>query len=318
MERARTRGSEATSLRPTATMVVAARPLILLSPAKSLNFDKKLSAALGAATSSQPQYLETANGLVGTLAALSKGEIKSLMSLSDALAKLNHDRFAGFDAQPARAALGAFEGQAYKGLDAASLASGELDYLQGSLRILCGLYGVIRPLDEIRPYRLEMSTRLKHAGHANLYELWRDTLTDHVNSELDAMADGKAKFVINAASQEYAKALALDRLRAPVVTASFPGPAVHAKTARGELARFCAQQRVSSVEQLRAFRGTRGEWSLLAGESTDTLLVFKRGARSGVAPAKAPGGGAPDEDDDGGASSAGAKKGRGKKRGRAA
>jgi len=301
-------------------VLAAARPLILLSPAKSLNFDKKLSAALFAAASTQPQYLETANGLVDTLAALTKGEIKSLMSLSDALATLNHGRFTGFDAQPARVALGAFEGQAYKGIDAASLASAELDYLQGSLRILCGLYGVVRPLDEIRPYRLEMSTRLKHAGHANLYELWRETLTDHVNAELDAMGDGAAKFVLNAASQEYAKAVALDRLRAPVVTASFPGPAVHAKTARGELARFCAQQRVSSVEQLRAFRGSRGEWSLLPAESTATLLVFKRGAPSGggAAPAKALGGGGGAAAADGDEAGGGSAKGRGRKRGRAA
>ena len=110
-------------------------------------------------------------------------------------------------------------------MDAASLDAGSLDYLQGSLRILCGQYGVIRPFDEIRPYRLEMSTKLAHGGHKQLYEMWTSAITDHLNAELDAMTDGDgAKFVINAASQEYAKAVRLDQLRAPVVTASFPGP----------------------------------------------------------------------------------------------
>ena len=123
------------------------------------------------------------------------------MGLSAGLASLNHERYADFTSQPSRIAAAAFEGPAYKGLDAASLDAVQLGYLQGSLRILCGLYGVLRPLDEIRPYRLEMSTRYAHGAHATLYAKWRETLTACLNAELDEMAEGPAKFVLNVASQ---------------------------------------------------------------------------------------------------------------------
>ena len=166
------------------------RPLILLSPAKTLNFEAALSPALAKAAATAPHYLSEAHALAASLGTLSKAELGKLMSLSASLASLNHARFADFTAQPTRIAAAAFEGPAYKGLDAASLeaeqlsylqvgsgsgsgfrlgsGSGlglgleQLSYLQGSLRILCGLYGVLRPLDEIRPYRLEMGTRYAH------------------------------------------------------------------------------------------------------------------------------------------------------------
>ena len=162
------------------------RPLILLSPAKTLNFEAALSPALAKAAATAPHYISDAHALaasLGTLSqaaalepspnphplphlhpnsTLSQAELGKLMSLSASLASLNHARYADFTAQPTRIAAAAFEGPAYKGLDAASLESEQLSYLQGSLRILCGLYGVLRPLDEIRPYRLEMGTRYAH------------------------------------------------------------------------------------------------------------------------------------------------------------
>jgi cytoplasmic iron level regulating protein YaaA (DUF328/UPF0246 family) len=254
-------------------MPLISAPLILLSPAKSLDFAKPLSAALAAITPTQPRLLPQTAQLSGALGGLSKAQIKSLMSLSDSLAALNAERFANFDAQPDRLAIGAFEGMAYKGLDAPTLGAGELDYLQSHLRILCGLYGVLRPYDAIRPYRLEMSTKLEVGGARNLYDYWGSTLTDAVN------ADEHGSWVLNVASQEYAKAIKFASLaNKPTVTASFPGPAVHAKQARGEMARFCCEQRVSRPEQLKAFRGTSGTWSFDAAASDDATYVFRRGA----------------------------------------
>ena len=255
--------------------------LMLLSPAKSMSFTSPLSSVLAAASTSAPLLAERAGPLLEVVRGLSKPELKKLMSLSDSLAALNHGRYANFTAQPERCALGAFEGQAYKGLDAPSLGSAGLAYLQRSLRILCGLYGILRPTDRIRPYRLEMSTRLKVGDAPNLYAYWGSALTDAINEELDATPDGAGKFVLNIASQEYAKAVSLDALRARVVTARFPGPAVHAKMARGEMARYCATTALSSPEQLRAFTGSTGQWAFVPAESSEDEFVFKRGGGGG-------------------------------------
>jgi len=257
-------------------------PIILLSPAKSLNFDAALSSALAALTPTEPLLLEDVGVLTKDLAKLSKAQLKSLMGLSDGLAALNHERFGNFDAQPARPVIGAFEGQAYKGLDAASLGAKELAYLQDSLRILCGLYGVLRPLDQIRPYRLEMGLKFACAGKKSLYDYWGDRLTQMLAAE----AKDSCPFVLNVASQEYAKSVDLGALGVPVVTACFPGPAVHAKTARGEMARFCATRQLTDPAQLREFTGSSGNWAFVPSESDESQLTFKRSA-GGAAAAKA-------------------------------
>ena len=256
-------------------------PLILLSPAKTLNFDAAVSAAIGGAAPTQPRMLKQTSELAQALSKMGKPQIKSLMSLSDTLATLNHERFSKFDEQPTRMAIGAFEGMAYKGLDAPSLARTSLDYLQEHLRILCGLYGVLRPYDEIRPYRLEMSTKLAVGDASNLYIYWGAGLTASLDDE-------SPEWVLNIASQEYSKAIKFADMRAPVITASFPGPAVHAKHARGEMARFCAEQRVIQPEELKAFRGAGSMWSYVAESSTADTFVFERGAKKGGAAAKPP------------------------------
>ena len=284
-----------------------AAPLILLSPAKTLNFNTPLSPALAAAPASPLLYPEQATALVSSLSKQSKAQIKSLMGLSDSLAALNHARYADFEAQPERKALGAFEGQAYKTLDAPSLDAPALDYLQGSLRILCGLYGMLRPCDEIRAYRLEMGTKFSCAGASNLYDYWGTTLADRLNAELGEMAEGAGKFVLNVASQEYAKSACLGEIRAPVITAVFPGPAVYAKMARGEMVRFCAERRLTDPAQLAEFTGAAGEWRHLPAESTETTLVFHRGGGGGKGKAKAKARAAADE---GGAASPASKRGR--------
>jgi cytoplasmic iron level regulating protein YaaA (DUF328/UPF0246 family) len=247
-------------------------PLILLSPAKSLNFEGPLSATFEKLSPTVAPLLSSVRPLTTALAKLSKAQVKSLMGLSDSLASLNHERYSNFEAQPVRMALAAFEGQAYKGLDAASLEPESLDYCQSHLRILCGLYGILRPYDEIRPYRLEMSTKLECPGGAsNLYAYWGDSLTDAINAEAP-------KWVLNVASMEYAKAVEMKKLACPVVTAVFPGPAVYAKTARGEMVRFCAEQGVTKPESLRTFRGGNGAWSYVPEASDESTYVFHRGA----------------------------------------
>ena len=150
---------------------LAPSPLLLLSPAKTLSFETALSPALAKVAPTAPAMLRQAGVLSKQLGQLSKSELKKLFGVSDSLAALNHARFADFDAQPSRMAIGAFTGQAYKGLDAPSLGAESLAYCQRSLRILCGLYGVLRPFDEIRPYRLEMSTRMAVGDAANLYKV---------------------------------------------------------------------------------------------------------------------------------------------------
>ena len=132
---------------------------------------------------------------------------------------------------------------------------------------------MLKPYDEIRPYRLEMSTKMACPdGATNLYAYWGDKLTESIADEAPA-------WVLNVASQEYSKSVDLKALatRCPVITAAFPGPAVHAKTARGEMVRFCAEQRVTAPEALRAFRGSNGAWSYVEKESDETTYVFKRG-----------------------------------------
>jgi len=254
-----------------ASIMTITGPLILLSPAKTLNFQRSLTAALAAATPTQPCMLKQTAELTAVLGKMSKTQVKSLMGLSDSLAALNHDRFQSFSQQSTRTAIAAFEGMAYKGLDAPSLAPEGLDYLQSHLRILCGLYGVLRPYDEIRPYRLEMSTKLSVGEASNLYAYWGNMLTEAIDDEA-------AEWVLNCASAEYAKSINFKSLQAPVITAVFPGPAVHAKQARGELARFCAERSVTKPEELMAFTGANGAWNYVAEASDASTYTFNRGA----------------------------------------
>lgn len=250
------------------------KPLILLSPAKTLNFESELSPALAKATPTEPRMLERTRELTAVAAALSQTELQKLMKLSDSLARLNYERFKAFETLPERIALGTFEGQAYKYLDAHTLADHEISYLQSSLRILSGLYGLLRPLDQMRAYRLEMGTKLRVGETRSLYKYWGSHLTQALNAEIAERGD--VSFVLNVASKEYASAVQLSDLSVRVVTACFPGPAVHAKTARGLLTRFCAREGLSTPEELHAFDGLSGEWSFDPSASSDAIFTFLR------------------------------------------
>ena len=254
--------------------------LILLSPAKSLDLDTPLPAEL---PHTLPEFRQEAAQLIKVLRPLAPQQVASLMHLSDALAALNVARYAAwsprFTAKNARPALLTFNGDVYEGLDARSLARSDLDWAQDHLAILSGLYGVLRPLDWMQPYRLEMGTRLATPAGANLYQFWGDRLAEHLNQRL---ADDPAPVLLNLASQEYFKAVDRKALRPRVVECVFEDwkggswkiISFHAKRARGLMARHAIQQRARKPEDLRGFDAEG--WAHDAAASSTGRMVFRR------------------------------------------
>ncbi|GGA07381.1 MAG: peroxide stress protein YaaA [Rhodobacteraceae bacterium] len=238
--------------------------LVVVSPAKKLDWTER------DVTMTEPRFSEAAQELAGVARALSVDDLKKLMKISDDLAKLNRDRFRDFDADPAQddlrpAALG-FAGDTYQGLEAASLDDDEMAFAQDHLRILSGLYGVLRPLDGIQPYRLEMGSRLKTERGKSLYDYWGDRIARALNE--DAEATG-ANALVNCASQEYFGAVDTDALKLPVITPQFMedkggAPKIvsfYAKKARGAMARYIVQHRLTEPESLRDFDSGGYAWS---------------------------------------------------------
>lgn len=253
----------------------------LLSPAKSLDYESPLPPAFEALDEhlSRPAYAADAAQLIERLRKLSVDEVAELMELSPALAQLNVDRFAAwrprFTAKNSRAAVLAFNGDVYEGLDARSLDAEGLLWANQHLRILSGLYGLLRPLDRLQPYRLEMGRPLKNAQGGNLYAFWGDRLAQQLNRE------GRSP-LINLASQEYAKAALRPLLKRPVVELVFEevrgGQAkvisFFAKRARGLMARYAIDQRIDTPEALRGFDRESYAWQ--AKLSTPERWVFQR------------------------------------------
>lgn len=245
--------------------------LMLLSPAKKLDFDSPVRTTLA----STPDFLDEAAALIDVLAPLPAQEIARLMALSDTLAELNAARYREWttstDASRARPAALAFNGDVYEGLDAASLSDDQLRWAQAHLAILSGLYGVLRPLDAIQPHRLEMGTRLTNPRGANLYAWWGDRIARHLNGLLDAQAarQGGERVVINLASVEYFKAVDQRVLDARVVQCVFEDfsndrwkvISFHAKRARGLMARYAIEQGVSDAEGLKGFDAAGYAWA---------------------------------------------------------
>lgn len=254
--------------------------LILLSPAKSLDLDTPLPAEL---PHTLPEFRQEAAQLIEVLRPLAPQQVASLMHLSDALAALNVARYAAwsprFTAKNARPALLTFNGDVYEGLDARSLARSDLDWAQDHLAILSGLYGVLRPLDWMQPYRLEMGTRLATPAGANLYHFWGDRLAEYLNQRL---AGDPAPVLLNLASQEYFKAVDRKALRPRVVECVFEDwkggswkiISFHAKRARGLMARHAIQQRARKPEDLRGFDAEG--WAHDAAASSTGRMVFRR------------------------------------------
>ncbi|MBI3145696.1 MAG: peroxide stress protein YaaA, partial [Pseudogulbenkiania sp.] len=232
--------------------------LMVISPAKTLDYTTPPRTA----RYTQPDFLDHSAELIEVLRQHSPAEIGRLMSISDPLAVLNAGRYADwsrpFTPGQAKQAVFAFMGDVYEGLNANQLEEAELDYLQHHLRVLSGLYGVLKPLDLMQPYRLEMGTRLANTRGKNLYEFWGDIVTDALRQRL---AEAAEPVLVNLASEEYFKAVKPKQLGAPVVTPVFQDRkngqykiiSFYAKRARGLMARWAAKHRVSTPEQLKAF-----------------------------------------------------------------
>ena len=190
--------------------------LIVLSPAKRLDFTE----ADPALPASGRRFLEDTASLSKTARARTVAELRSLMSISDDLARLNRERFQAFqpDSLDGVQAAFAFAGDVYEGLQARTLDAAGLDYAQGHVRILSGLYGLLRPLDRIQPYRLEMGTRLKTRRGSSLYDFWGDRLSKQLNADAEGQPDPT---LVNLASQEYFGAVDASALKLPVVTPNF-------------------------------------------------------------------------------------------------
>jgi len=229
---------------------------IVISPAKSLDFDS----ALPTGQFSQPQFLEFSNKLNKVLVKKKPKALSQLMSISDNLAQLNWERnqqfSTPFSTENARPAVYAFNGDVYQGLDAYSIAEDKLPQLQSTLRILSGLYGILKPLDLIQPYRLEMGTQLKVGRKKNLYEFWKKTLTDHLNEELE-----EGELFINLASNEYFNALDEKKLKVPVISPVFKDwkndklkvISFFAKKARGSMVRYILDSDAQTLDDIKGF-----------------------------------------------------------------
>ena len=237
---------------------------IVLSPAKSLDYESELPTD----QTSTPRFLDEAEKLNNTLAQRSKDELKDLMDISQNLADLNYERYqkfsTPFNSDNARACIYAFNGSAFKELDAYSIDESHLDTLQNSLRILSGMYGLLRPLDLMQPYRLEMGTKMQINGHDRLYEFWGNSLTEALNDELD-----DDELFVNLASKEYFKALQPDDLKVDVVKPKFKDfkngdlkvIGFYAKKNRGTMTRYLIENEVSSYDELLGFNGNDYSYS---------------------------------------------------------
>lgn len=255
--------------------------LIVLSPAKTLDYETPVDVA----KATQPDFIPRSAELVSVLREMPPAAIASLMKISDPLAQLNAARFASwsetFNRNNARQALLAFNGDVYDGLDARSLNRQQLDWAQRHLRILSGLYGLLRPLDLMQPYRLEMGTRLPNPHGRDLYAFWGDEITQALNR---ALATAKAPALVNLASEEYFKSVRPALLDVPVITPLFEDwkggrykiISLFAKRARGMMARYAIEHAITDPEQLKRFDADGYAFDVAA--SGPLKWVFRRRA----------------------------------------
>jgi cytoplasmic iron level regulating protein YaaA (DUF328/UPF0246 family) len=265
--------------------------IFVLSPAKTMDFGP-LPAAVSLDTAPQePKRLVETGQLVEAMQQLSKGALKGLLGVSDALASLNFARYQGFGTQAKKQAILAYNGPAYVGLSACSLSKEDLLFANQHVRILSGLYGCLRPLDQIEPYRLDMGTKVKVGVSNDLYQYWGTKIAEDIGEalELDSRNDGITDgggmhILVNIASTEYSKAIVNTSLPAgtwivDVVFQERSGKvvAVHAKRARGLFCRFVIKARIREVEDLKSFNGEAGEYLYQPPPASDeSTLVFQR------------------------------------------
>ena len=253
--------------------------LLVVSPAKTLDYESSLPTE----EFSQPDFLERSEELIEGLRELAPDNIASLMGISEKLSLLNFERFQNwstpFGVENARPAVFAFKGDVYQGLDAYELSTAEISFAQERLRILSGLYGILRPLDLIQPYRLEMGTRYGGEKHKNLYSYWNSQISEALNKDLAAT---DSDTLVNLASQEYFRAVDIEALGARVVTPVFKEKrkggykiiSFSAKRARGRMSAYILRHRISEAEAIQGF-----DWDgyqFMPEMSGDSEWIFAR------------------------------------------
>jgi uncharacterized protein len=254
--------------------------LFLLSPAKSLDYDTPVPTDL---PHTLPQFTKQSTQLIELLRTLSPPQLSELMDLSDALSALNVARYQSwrpkFTAKNAKQAVLAFNGDVYDGMDAKSLKAADLEWAQSHIVMLSGLYGALRPLDWMQPYRLEMGTKLANPEGSNLYEFWGSAIANYLDAQL---AQDKAPVIVNLASNEYFKVVDRKALKARVVECVFEENkngqykviSFMAKRARGMMARFAIQKRIKDVKKLESF--SSDGYAFAPQVSEPDRLVFRR------------------------------------------
>jgi len=248
--------------------------LIVISPAKKLNMLQQEGINV-----TDPFFLKNAYELASIVSNLKANELKKLMNLSEKLALLNEKRFLNFGKQEKKPAAFAFAGDTYQGLDVKTLNKSELEWAQCHLRILSGLYGLLRPCDIIEPYRLEMGIKLKNNYGSSLYEYWGKQLSLALNTQAKIT---ESKFLINCASQEYFSAVNTSDLLLQVITPVFMDRkegkdkiiSFFAKKARGAMARYIVQQRITDIEKVKDFNV--GGYIFQPEKSNKQKLIFLR------------------------------------------
>lgn len=252
--------------------------LLLVSPAKTLDFSSSENENF-----TQPRFMSESKQLVNILKNKTAGELKELMHISDKLAELNQTRYqefkSPFNLKNAKQSILAFKGDVYTGLNVDDFTEDDLEFSQQCLRVLSGLYGLLRPMDLMQPYRLEMGTKLANEQGKNLYEFWGEKITKMLNKDL-ATKDNKS--VINLASQEYFKSIKLDKMKGKLYNVHFKEErngklkiiAFSAKKARGMMCRYIIKNRISTAEGMKAF----AEDNYLFNDelSTETEYFFTR------------------------------------------
>ncbi|HIG79876.1 MAG: peroxide stress protein YaaA [Methylococcales bacterium] len=253
--------------------------LLIISPAKTLDYATPVNTAVY----SQPEFLQDSAELIDQLKTLSPSDVSSLMSISDKLGVLNSNRFiewrTPFTPDNSKQAVLAFKGDVYEGMSANTFTEDDLNWANNHLRILSGLYGLLKPLDLMQPYRLEMGTRFNNLRGKNLYEFWGDKITDKINHE---MANQKSPVLINLASNEYFKSVKPKRLNAAVITPVFKDwkndkykiISFYAKKARGMMSAYIIKNRLESPSDIKQF-DTAG-YAYSAEQSTENEWVFLR------------------------------------------
>ena len=250
---------------------------LVISPAKSLNYESELPTGF----SSQNCFLNEASSLINVLKKKSTKELSDLMNISSKISAINYERNQQwqlpFNSNNARQAIYAFSGDVYQGLDSYSIPKNKIDRLQDTVRIISGLYGILKPMDLIQPYRLEMGTKFQINKSKNLYEFWRSKVTSFLNDEMK-----QDEILVNLASQEYFKAIDIKVLKAKLIhidfkefkNGNYKTIAIFSKRARGLMTRFIVENNAQTVEDIKVFNLNRYRYD--KNLSSENRLVFTR------------------------------------------